>query len=317
MKNIIGKITIVLGLLVLWGVLGLTQVIFIDRSFSILNFGYTSSQIQYSPLRERQLFSGDISSREDYLGIISVYFNPPPKLPRKPLTFKIKERGAKEWYYENDYDIRQIAGLPQHPFGFPIIQHSQGKTYHIEVTYKDSELSQVSVRKKGTILKLSHKFPGYELRSNMNQLALFLKKRLFNIVQYSSGIYAASIFLYPFIFYTLGLLFKKLRNTSQFTIGFYMTLLFLAVYLDIFFILEFIDYAFLLTGLLIFLLYRKYKIKDTFAYLTGLLLLLLSPILSMFNLANEASKSASWSLMLFTIGILLSYYAQFKKSSSR
>ncbi|MBP8591207.1 hypothetical protein KBI33_01910 [Candidatus Shapirobacteria bacterium] len=49
------------------------------------------------------------------------------------IVFRIKEKGADEWFYENPYYFEQAAPAALFPFGFPVIEDSEGKTYVVEL----------------------------------------------------------------------------------------------------------------------------------------------------------------------------------------
>lgn len=52
------------------------------------------------------------------------------------IVFRLKEKGAENWFYENTYYFDQAAPSHLYPFGFPIIEESEGKTYLIELAGK-------------------------------------------------------------------------------------------------------------------------------------------------------------------------------------
>ncbi|MGI6775833.1 MAG: hypothetical protein ACOX5S_00820 [Patescibacteria group bacterium] len=52
------------------------------------------------------------------------------------IIFRIKEKGAENWFYENTYYFDQAAPSHLYPFGFPIIEESESKTYLVELAGK-------------------------------------------------------------------------------------------------------------------------------------------------------------------------------------
>ena len=49
------------------------------------------------------------------------------------IVFRLKEKGAGEWFYESPYFFEQATPSHLFPFGFPIIEDSEGKTYLVEI----------------------------------------------------------------------------------------------------------------------------------------------------------------------------------------
>jgi len=49
------------------------------------------------------------------------------------ITFRIKEKGEEDWFYENAYYFDQTAPSHLYPFGFPVIEDSENKTYLVEI----------------------------------------------------------------------------------------------------------------------------------------------------------------------------------------
>lgn len=52
------------------------------------------------------------------------------------IIFQIKEKGAREWFYQNTYYFDQAAPAHLYPFGFPPIENSKDKTYLVEIEGK-------------------------------------------------------------------------------------------------------------------------------------------------------------------------------------
>lgn len=49
------------------------------------------------------------------------------------IVFRLKEKNAGEWFYESPYFFEQATSSHLFPFGFPIIEDSEGKTYLVEI----------------------------------------------------------------------------------------------------------------------------------------------------------------------------------------
>lgn len=52
------------------------------------------------------------------------------------IIFRIKEKDEREWFYENSYFFEQGLSSRLYPFGFPVQEKSEGKTYVVELIGK-------------------------------------------------------------------------------------------------------------------------------------------------------------------------------------
>ena len=64
---------------------------------------------------------------------MKVKFNTFDQINLESLIFRIREKNSTDWYYQNKYKTDQINKEIFFPFGFPIIENSQGKVYEIEI----------------------------------------------------------------------------------------------------------------------------------------------------------------------------------------
>jgi|WetSurMetagenome_2_1015567.scaffolds.fasta_scaffold337604_2 hypothetical protein len=77
--------------------------------------------------------SSDFVSKYNNLGIIAIRFNTFSRINNDTLTFRLKEKGQSDWYYQNNYKTDQFQDQELFPFGFPIISDSKNKTYIFEI----------------------------------------------------------------------------------------------------------------------------------------------------------------------------------------
>ncbi len=113
--------------------------------------------------RTIQLF---FTAKENYLGTVDLPLTSPKK---GNISFKIKEKDAKQWYYENKFPTEQFNILSPYPFGFPIIHDSKDKEYLVRVDVLDSaqiflskeEITIKSVFPKETIMGSKTSVLGY------------------------------------------------------------------------------------------------------------------------------------------------------------
>ena len=77
--------------------------------------------------------SGEFISTEPDLGTVSFRFQKPDHDTTSSLIFRLKEKGSADWYYQHEYTANQLHDSDWYPFGFPIIEHSRGKEYQLEI----------------------------------------------------------------------------------------------------------------------------------------------------------------------------------------
>lgn len=117
----------------------------------------------YSKIKNSQILAGQkltakFKANNDRLGIVAVAFNTDfQKLNFDTLIFRIKAEGDESWYYLNTYtNIKNSHDFI--PFGFPIIENSQGKTFEFEI-------ESVSGQPENA-LSLSYRYPFFFTKSS-------------------------------------------------------------------------------------------------------------------------------------------------------
>lgn len=92
---------------------------------------------RFISMQENPTVDMQIYSQNNNLGIIAMHLihktASNSTYSENNLTFSIKEKGAKNWYATSSYKLMQIGDSYSHPFGFPPIDGSKGKTYDIEL----------------------------------------------------------------------------------------------------------------------------------------------------------------------------------------
>ena len=100
------------------------HIFYLEKSLSSFKQSYTSSI--FTSFKTGELLSGDtirgeFRAKDNNLGIISIRFSTFNRISSDVFTFRIKEKGKKEWYYVNAYKSKEFGGYDLFPFGFPII----------------------------------------------------------------------------------------------------------------------------------------------------------------------------------------------------
>jgi hypothetical protein len=156
-------------ILLLFWILG--AVLFNSKiSFSTLFFRYPDVSVQ--GIRQHGLFAGEkymseFTSHENYLGIITLQFEKFDKTDfRKEdiLSFRIREKGRKTWYFESVYRSGLIHDSLHFPFGFPPISDSKNKIYEFElISQRGNSTHAIELDRQGTLLSSYHAIPRSEI----------------------------------------------------------------------------------------------------------------------------------------------------------
>ncbi len=307
MSNKVKYSFIILGLLILWALLLSAQIFLIEKSFTLLTHSY-SKDIFYTGGNNSNNVKGNtltakFKSKEDYLGIVSISFDERQKMLDGQITFKLKEEGAPDWYYQNTYDARQLNDLSFYPFGFPIIESSQNKKYVVEVKLEEGNQSNkfLQLSPFGQTLSAHHKYPKGPMIEDNAVFSRFLYKKVLNIVENNYQIFASTIYLYPLLFFIL-LRIGKHKYTRM---GF-LALLVLTVCYDAIFVLQFVDLAYVTIAALWILLLRKLDYASTLSFQVGLSMLGLSILFQLLNNEKVVEKFASWAFMFITVAVIQS-----------
>lgn len=94
--------------------------------------------VQGEQEKARRILEGEIieqsfTSPGDDFGIVSVKFSNNNKINDDFLIFRIKEKNASQWYYQNQYKVDQFQNNQFFPFGFPRITQALGKEFIFEI----------------------------------------------------------------------------------------------------------------------------------------------------------------------------------------
>lgn len=122
--------------------------------------------------------TGEFISNENNMGIVAVRFLTYRQINNDHFIFRIKEKNNKNWYYENEYKIKEFSGYSHFPFGFPIVHNSKGKEYYFELESLYGRTGRaVGVSREEPAILVRHKFTINQLLDNKKALVLFLLKK--------------------------------------------------------------------------------------------------------------------------------------------
>ncbi len=194
--------------------------LYLEKSLSSLRQSYPSSI--FTGFKTGELLSGDLirgefKAKENNLGIISIRFLTFNRINSDIFTFRIKEKGKKEWYYVNIYNSREFGGYNLFPFGFPIISNSKDRPYIFELeSLRGKPKNAVAIDTAVPSVITTYKFSSDELLSDKKIFLQFILKKITLAV---SGIdirlfFSVYAFLI-FIFILPGLIRVVLRSVKE------------------------------------------------------------------------------------------------------
>ncbi len=328
-----------------WGIIPLVLLLFwigstvwytvlFDKSFLVLS--YPHDKMNFTQFTDKKLFKGDVLSgkfqaKEDNLGIVSLRFTVFNRVPYKSedhIAFRLKELGAKRWYYQNEYRSGLIYDVPLFPFGFPKIDNSQGKTYQFELeSLNGNNLNAVSLNNREPVIFSTYQANKQELLHDKTQLGIFIMKKLINSLQTIDIIFVSFVFLLPFLFYLFlaspigiyltyrfnkslekALPFKK-RLKGVFISYWHLLLLFILlifISLDIF-ILQLSYGLVFIVIILLFVFVEQHSGKgNKCSYIAGGIFLLVTPLVLLFNKTHIAELTAAWGFLFFVAALVQS-----------
>ena len=274
-------------------------------SFSILEYGESKPpQSVNGKLFKGEKISGDFIAKENDLGIIIVRFNKyvkPDFRGEDVLSFKLKEKGAKDWYYFNNYRSGSVENQLLFPFGFPVVENSKGKEYQFEIeSLFGNSSNALEISKDMPVLITAYQFPKSEITASKLRFLSFLIKKTITSLTSFDFILSSVLFMLPLIFYIVWLLFLK-----KFTFaGKFLTFaLIILVLLDTFFIKE--VYIGILLGLIAGFMYAIKANKITSRYIFSLVIILISlwTVLIYLNMSSFSTKLNIWVYVFMVMGV--------------
>lgn len=141
------------------------------------------SQHKEGELLKGDRIAGEFRATADNLGIVSIRFQTFSKVNEGMFVFRIKERGKNEWIYSSEYMAEKFGGYTFFPFGFPVVNNSNGKYYYFELESLNSALGKtVAISKEEPIIQATYKFTINQLLSDKKILYLFIFNKIKNIL---------------------------------------------------------------------------------------------------------------------------------------
>lgn len=149
-----------------------------NLSFSVLSHHYPT-KIFTTPANQQLLKGNTLASEikvlDNYLGIIAIRFEAFDQSVKDRIKFTLTEKGSNLPYFSTIINTDQFVSNELFPFGFPIINDSQHKTYKIEVKSLSGKKNMaVALSAQEPALIAYHQFPSREFKSDPGKLFYFL-----------------------------------------------------------------------------------------------------------------------------------------------
>ncbi len=290
-------------------------------SFSVLEYGHEKNSISQKPigkLLKGETITGQFTAKNNYLGIVLLRFNryiKPDYRGEDVLSFRLKEKGAKDWYYYNNYRSGLVENQLLFPIGFPVIFDSKNKVYVFEIkSLFGNNTNALELSNSNPILLTGYQLPKSEIFGSKLRIIKFLFEKTINSFTNLDFIFNSTIFLLPLILYILWqLILKKLGFVKQF----FSFLTILLIILDIFLLKE--VYVGILLGLIIFWIIsvKLYKLESSVSFFMSLILIVIWLIIIFWHLGSWfENKINIWTYFFFVLGVVQAIIEEKNKSKS-
>ena len=270
--------------------------------------------IKITNINQKELHKGDKVSGEfvavlNELGVVWIRFNTFGRINSDILTFKIREKGQNNWYYENLYRVDQFQDGKLFPFGFPPITNSLGKDFQFEIISNNGvSKDAVTINPRKTF------FSGYgiSLKSFNADTIQFLITKLLSILREDALI----IFITPFIdFLLFKIIIKFLKRQLVYSLLF-VSLVYIFLFDKIFPGDESVSNpaGALILVVLFILIFQKFRIEARIYIFFSIIYLTLIPlILLILNRPDFAEKSALLAYLFLILGVIFIFIEIVKK----
>lgn len=268
---------------------------------------------QFTPkLNGKEILSGKklhttIRAYSNNLGVVSVRFKTYNRINDDILVFRIKERGASKWFYQNEYKVDQFQDDKLFPFGFPPIEDSRGKVFLVEIESKQGRRNNaITLSSNQPLLETTYQYSRNKLlATNKRKLISYIFVKVMStakLIEYTS------LSLLPLMYYLFWQLLSFKRSSRILVM-----LSFVSLLGYIFLIgrilpderIESTPITVTLLGLW-FLIAIKKKISSFFIFLFSVFFLFLSTIiLLMLHRPDIAGRSAMFAYVFLMMGTIL------------
>ena len=275
-----------------------------DNGFGVFNLLTNGSSSDLVSTRSGELLKGDkvlgsFNSEYSNLGIVSVRFNNQNRDSNDILVFRLKENGSSNWYYEAKYKTDQFLPGKLFPFGFPFINDSDGKVYTFELeSLQGATGSGIYLDGGEPVFTAASFFSKSDIMADKAWLAGFVVQKITNVIKDQASLRMAMVYFSPFISFFLFLLLKS-ASYHFLAVG----VLFFINW-EIFNLKNSYDIVLLSVASLWILIVHKHQFESKISAFIAIFILSMIPILTIFDSENYAEKASVWAYIFSSITVL-------------
>lgn len=318
------------GLFFAWIILTLWYIVSFDQSALVLSYGHpreSFTTFTTEKLLKGDTVKGEFIAKENNLGIVALRFQKFERIAYKKedsLRFRLKEKGAEKWFYENNYRSGFIYDLPVLPIGFPLIADSKDKTYQFELeSLKGNRENAMALSNREPIIFSKYQFDKGFIFSSFSNAMDFGFKKFINAFQTIDVLFSSFVFLLPFIFYVVWIspvrdkfiaravhalqrrgylpgtsVLKKVIEYS------FLTILSLVIAIDVLILQINNDMLYIVISVIWAVLCSEYRIKSYVTLLAGIFCLFIAPVFLSISFVGITEKALAWAFTFFVIGLV-------------
>lgn len=244
-------------------------------------------------LLAKDKISAEFTANNDFLGMILVRIHTFNRRNQDFVTFRLKEKGQRNWYYENTYDALHFYEDKYYPFGFPIIENSNSKIYIVEIeSLYGSKEDGIAISSNQPAIIAKYQYPKNKIIESKTNLIGFFLKKVFSVVEVNYLLFVSLIYILPFIYY---LFFPfDLPLLAFFSI---------LMIFDIFFIPQVVDSTLAVLVILASLIFLRKK-KISFIFIAAFFFYFLGLIFTIAGNTIITEKTSAYGLLFVIAGII-------------
>jgi len=321
-------------LLFFWFVLTFIYSSQYNGSYTVISFNHSLNNFNKYPegrLLEGDKITGEFTAQDDNLGIVAIRFKQQQRIQwvlEDILIFRIKEKGASEWYYQNQYYSGLTYDVPFLPIGFPIINDSEDKIYQFELeSTKGNDINGLVLSDKNPVLASRYQMDKTALINDSSLLVHFFYTKLLNTFDTPDILFSSIVYLLPFMLYlswitgALDIIMKPLLQKyerslfkvklekiykNNIILGLFFSLILISAVLYDVLILQVLNDAIYLVILFMWLMIQYLtKVKSSITFIIAFILLLISPISNQLESVTIAEKAAAWAFIFLAGGVFM------------
>lgn len=166
------------------------------------DFKLQSSRNDSRVLLQGDIFSGDFQTNFKNLGQVAIRFFNFNRDSDDILEFRLKESNSNEWFYVARHKTDQFLPDAFFPFGFPIMQNSENKSFHVEIeSLRGSTESGIAISKEEPQAVAIYDFTKTEIFASRINFLNFIVNKGRDIIVHPKLLSSLLLYSLPAIFY--------------------------------------------------------------------------------------------------------------------